>query len=225
MPTTAYIALGSKLGDRRANLDRAVELLRPAPGIAVQKVSTYHEPNPVGRPAGQGKYLNAVAELTTDLEPLPLLQTLLGIEQQMGRVRSEYWGPRTIDLDLLLYGTEVVESHTGDVELTLPHPRMHERRFVLEPLVEIPPFAVHPVLGSTALDLLRNLDEPRELADQVALVTGATSGIGRAIALELAGAGARIVVHGRNQAKAVEVADACGQQSGAAHFLLAELRD
>src|SRR5205807_5306035 len=114
--------------------------------------------------------------------------------------------------------------HDG-LDLTVPHPRMHERRFVLETLVEVAPLAVHPVLGSTAIDLLRALDSPRELAEQVAIVTGSTNGIGRAIALELAGAGARVVVHGRDQAAAIEVVDACGQRAGAAHFLLADLHD
>ena len=225
MHVTAYVALGSNLGDRRAHLDQAVERLRHVPGVVLQRVSSYRETEPVGGPPGQDKYLNAVAELSVDLTPAALLQALLAIEQQMGRTRTEHWGPRTIDLDLLLYGTEAVEIHEGGLDLSIPHPRMHQRRFVLEPLVEIAPLAVHPVLGSTTTDLLRTLDSSRELAEQTALVTGATSGIGRAIALELARAGARVVVHGRRQGVAARVADACGQWEGAGHFLLADLRD
>jgi 2-amino-4-hydroxy-6-hydroxymethyldihydropteridine diphosphokinase len=228
MSVTANIALGSNLGDRRAQLDHALELLRTAPGISLQMVSSYRETAPVGGPAGQPPYLNAVAEVHTDLSAAALLGTLLAIEQRLGRVRGERWGPRVIDLDLLLYGTEVLEIHEPGVDLSVPHPRMHERQFVLEPLVEIAPLAVHPVLQSTAADLLRRLqpDEPRELAGRNALVTGSTSGIGRAIALELAAAGMRVVVHGRRSSSAAEqVAKECREHSGQADVLLADLRD
>ncbi len=230
MAITAYVALGSNLGDRRAQLDRALALLRSQPGISVQRVSSYLETDPVGGPSGQDKYLNAVAALETALTPLSLLQVLLAIEQQMGRVRGERWGPRIIDLDLLLYGTQILEVHEPGVDLSVPHPRLHERRFVLDPLVEIAPLAVHPVLQSTAADLLRRLDHmpssaERELAGQTALVTGSTSGIGRAIALELATAGARVIVHGRTAATADTVAQECRQRSGAASALLADLHD
>jgi 3-oxoacyl-[acyl-carrier protein] reductase len=228
MPITAYIALGSNLGDRHVQLDRALELLRAQPGVVVERVSTYRDTEPVGGPAGQGKYLNAVAELRTDLAPTPLLQILLGIERQMGRTRAEHWGPRLIDLDLLLYGTEVVENHESGLDLSVPHPRLHERRFVLEPLVEIAPLAVHPTLQSTAADLLRRLQPraaSRELLGQTALVTGSTSGIGRAIALELANAGARVVVHGRAAAAAEAVAQLCRSAAGQAAVPLADLGD
>ncbi len=227
MPVIAYIALGSNLGDRHAQLDRAIELLRQQPGIAVQRVSSYRETEPVGGPAGQGKYLNAVAELQTDVRAAELLQALLAIEQHMGRVRGERWGPRVIDLDLLLLGTEIIEQHEAGIDVSVPHPRMHERRFVLEPLVEIAPLAVHPVLQSTAADLMRRLEAPpRELAGQTALVTGSTSGIGRAIALELAAAGARVIVHGRRSAEtAAAVVHECRERGADAEALLADLRD
>src|SRR5262245_11997037 len=143
---TAYIALGSNLGDRRALLDEAIESLRLQPGVEVVTVSSYHETDPVGGPAGQGKYLNAAADLRTTLGAKQLLGVLQAIETQLGRVRAERFGPRTIDLDLLLYGAEVIRSD----DLIVPHPRMHERLFVLESLVEIAPLAVHPVLQSTA---------------------------------------------------------------------------
>src|SRR5438034_10050168 len=104
MSITAYIALGSNLGDRRAYLDRALEALQEQPGIKVTQVSSYYETEPVGGPPGQGAYLNAAAELRTDLTPGELLRVLLEIEQRLGRVRRELNAPRTLDLDLLLYG-------------------------------------------------------------------------------------------------------------------------
>src|SRR5262249_16925250 len=119
MSVTAYIALGTNLGDRQVNLDRALEMLRATPGITVGPVSTYHETDPVGGPPDQGKYLNAAAALETSLSPHELLRVLLDIENQLGRVRNERFGPRTIDLDLLLYGNQTCQTP----ELTLPHPR------------------------------------------------------------------------------------------------------
>src|SRR5689334_24340244 len=130
MSITAYIALGSNLGDRRDYLDRALQALKQRPGIIVRQVSSYYETAPVGGPPGQGDFLNAAAELHTDLKPKELLQTLLEIERQLGRVREVPMGPRTVDLDLLLYGDLIRD----EIELTIPHPRMHERLFVLQPL-------------------------------------------------------------------------------------------
>jgi 3-oxoacyl-[acyl-carrier protein] reductase len=222
----AYIALGSNLGDRGALLDEALARLRLRPGIEVISVSSYHETDPIGGPAGQGKYLNAVACLRTTLDAPQLLGVLQAIESELGRVRAERFGPRTLDLDLLLYGLAIVQTDG----LIVPHPRMHERLFVLEPLVEIAPHAVHPALQSTAKDLLDRLKKPREanreLAGQSAVVTGSTSGIGRAIALELAQAGANVVIHGRRSREAAErVAEECQTQHVDTRCLLADVRD
>ena len=229
MKYTAYIALGSNLGDRHANLDEAVRLLREKPGLAVAQVSSYFETTPVGGPAGQSPYLNAAAQINTDLGPRALLQTLLDVEQRLGRVRGERNLPRTLDLDLLLFGNVI----QNDPELTLPHPRMHERWFVLAPLAEIAPELMHPVLGRSMRDLLEHLPASasaggpvpgRELTGRRALVTGSTSGIGKAIALELAAAGADVIVHGRRQDAALKVVQhitACHVQG---QFLLADLR-
>src|SRR5262249_31266750 len=191
MSVTAYIALGSNLGDRRDNLDRALAHLRVSPGIAVAKVSSYHETDPVGGPAGQGKFLNAAAELQTDLSPEDLLLLLLAVEMKLGRVRAERFGPRIIDLDMLLYDAQAVEIHTADLDLVVPHPRMHQRAFVLEPLVEIAPLAVHPGLVSTVQDLLRalraaNRRSTHELAGKRALVAGPTGARGHAIGPRIA---------------------------------------
>jgi 2-amino-4-hydroxy-6-hydroxymethyldihydropteridine diphosphokinase len=153
MPATVYIGLGSNLGNRQSYLDRALQALRELPGVTVSRLSSVHETEPVGGPPGQEKYLNAVAELHTDLEPHELLQALLTIEERLGRTRAEHHGPRTIDLDLLLYGDRIVD----ETDLTLPHLHMHERLFVLEPLCEIAPEVVHPVEKRTARELLQAL--------------------------------------------------------------------
>jgi 2-amino-4-hydroxy-6-hydroxymethyldihydropteridine diphosphokinase len=131
---TAYVALGSNLGDRAAHVAAAVTALGALPGTRLIAVSATYETAPVG-PAGQQNYFNAVAALATSLAPLTLLDHLLAIEQARGRVRRERWGPRTLDLDLLLHGGTVLD----DPRLTLPHPRLLERAFVLAPLADVAP--------------------------------------------------------------------------------------
>jgi len=126
-----YLGLGSNLGDRLANLGRAVRELEER-GVSVLRSSRVYETDPVGGPP-QPEFLNAVLEVRTELEPRELLKVCLEVESETGRVRGERWGPRVIDLDLLTYGGIEMD----EPELTLPHPRMHERAFVLVPLLEL----------------------------------------------------------------------------------------
>ena len=145
--TVAYVGLGSNLGDREATIRRAIAAL---PGVLA--VSELRETDPVGV-TEQPAFLNGAAALDTQLSPREVLDTLLAIERQLGRERRERWGPRTIDLDLLLYGGETVD----EPGLTVPHPRLHERRFALEPLADLDPELVVPGRGRVA-DLLAELD-------------------------------------------------------------------
>ena len=147
----AFIALGANLGPRKTQLKRALAILRAHDDIQVLKVSSFIETTPVGGPAGQPDYLNAVAKISTSLRPEKLLRVLLDIEKRLGRMRKpgERNAPRTVDLDLLTYDNLVLKKRG----LQLPHPRMHERLFVLDPLVEIAPDARHPALQKTFRDL------------------------------------------------------------------------
>ena len=146
--TTAYLGLGANLGDRLANLQRAVDLLAEVSGLRVARSSRVYETEPVGGPE-QPEYLNAVVEVETDLAPHDLLEACLSVETRMGRVRAEPWGPRTIDVDVLTYGDETVD----EPDLVIPHPRMHERGFVLVPLAELT--ADPPLPGELRLASLR----------------------------------------------------------------------
>ena len=148
----AFLGLGSNLGDRDANLRDAIAALSAASGVKVMRVSRFIETAPQGGPA-QPAYLNAAAEIDTSLTPRQLLQFLLDIEAGLGRVRKEHWGPRTLDLDLLLYERRIID----EPDLVVPHPQMHAREFVLKPLAEIAPEAYHPVLGKSARRLLEAL--------------------------------------------------------------------
>ena len=144
---TAYVALGSNLGDKEANLRRALELLEER-GVEVVKTSSFICTEPYGV-TDQPQFLNGVCEVRTSLVPLALLHTLLEIEQEMGRVRLRHWGERNIDLDLLLYEDVVMDTP----ELKLPHPDMQNRDFVLLPLAEIAPELVHPILQKSIEEL------------------------------------------------------------------------
>ncbi len=139
----AYIGIGSNMGERDVTIRDALELLAADPDIDVEAVSSIRETDPVGV-VDQPRFLNAAIRLATELAPRHLLERLLAVEQQLGRVRTgERYGPRTIDLDLLLYGDEI-DDGPG---LRVPHPRLAERRFVLEPLAELDPGLVVPGLG------------------------------------------------------------------------------
>jgi 2-amino-4-hydroxy-6-hydroxymethyldihydropteridine diphosphokinase len=154
MRARAAIGLGSNLGDREAILRQAVETLSATPGVAHCHVSRSFETEPVGGPSGQGSFLNAALTLRTSLSPEHLHEILKRIERQAGRRRVVRWGERTLDLDLLLFGSRAIRTDA----LTVPHPRMAFRRFVLDPLASICPEWVHPTTGRTILDLRGNLN-------------------------------------------------------------------
>jgi 2-amino-4-hydroxy-6-hydroxymethyldihydropteridine diphosphokinase len=145
--TLAYVGVGSNLGDREATIRAAVDAL---PGVVA--VSSLRETDPVGV-TDQPAFLNGAVALETELSPRELLERLLAIERELGRERRERWGPRTIDLDLLLYGRETVD----EPGLKVPHPRLHQRRFVLEPLAELDPELAVPGRGRVGA-LLATLD-------------------------------------------------------------------
>jgi pantoate--beta-alanine ligase len=147
---TCLIGLGSNLGDRVGNLTAALAALSADASIAGLRHSSFWQTEPVGGPPNQGSYLNAAAVLETELPPPLLLARLQAVEDRLGRVRAEHWGPRTIDLDLLLYGDAVIEQPG----LSVPHPRLAERQFVLAPAAEIAPALVHPGSNETIETLL-----------------------------------------------------------------------
>lgn len=144
MPVTAYIGIGANLGDARANVLDAFARLERLPGVQLEAVSSLYRTAPVD--SSGDDYINAVARLSTSLPAQELLEALFGIEQAHGRERPYYNAPRTLDLDLLLYGDERIAT----ASLTVPHPRMHQRAFVLMPLLELAPEVVLPGLGAAA---------------------------------------------------------------------------
>jgi 2-amino-4-hydroxy-6-hydroxymethyldihydropteridine diphosphokinase len=150
--TRAYIGLGANLGDRSATIRAALEQLRAEPGVTVVAVSSVRETDPVGL-TDQPRFLNAAAAVDTELTARELLERLLAIERRLGRTRAgPRFGPRTIDLDLLLYGDERLQ----EADLEVPHPRLHERLFALEPLFELDPGLEVPAKGPLA-DLIARI--------------------------------------------------------------------
>ena len=164
--TTAYLALGSNLGKRQAALRAALDRLRRLPGTQVTAVASFRETDPVDCEPAAGKFINSAAQLETSLGAGELFGQIRRIECELGRDRSPPPSrSRTIDLDLLLFGDQIVNSP----ELVIPHPRMHLRSFVLEPLAEIAPEARHPILGKTARQMLLELaGAPRAPAGKAA---------------------------------------------------------
>ncbi len=153
----AYVGVGTNLGDRWRHLAQAARGLRAAPGVALLRASRVYDTEPVG-PPGQGRYLNAALEIETRLPPRPLLRLLQRIEEGALRRRALRWGPRSLDLDLLLYAEVLLRTP----ELTLPHPGLAERRFVLAPLAELCPELVVPGAAVPVAELLRRAP-PNEL--------------------------------------------------------------
>ena len=151
----AYIGIGSNLGHKVFNCKRSIANIDQVPGCEVTACSDLFETEPEGV-TGQQWYANCVAEVKTERTPPELLDSLVAIEQEMGRIRAKKWESRIIDLDILLFGEQVIDSP----DLVVPHPLLHTRRFVLEPLVQLAPELVHPVLNVTIRRLLNEL--PKE---------------------------------------------------------------
>jgi 2-amino-4-hydroxy-6-hydroxymethyldihydropteridine diphosphokinase len=158
LPAPVFLGLGSNVGDREANLAQAQTRLAER-GFSIEAKSALYETEPVGGPP-QGPFLNQVIAGDTPLTPQALLDACLAVEHELGRVRREPNGPRTLDVDILLFGDQVLNAGAFQV----PHPRMHERRFVLVPLVEIAPDVRHPLLGLTARELLQRCPDTSQVA-------------------------------------------------------------
>jgi len=151
-PIMSAIALGSNLGNSRTTLEKALETIDRTPGITLKTHSSWYKTAPIG--PSQPDYLNGCALLEVKLSPHELLNTLLKIENEFGRVRQERWGPRTLDLDVLLFGDLILET----ADLQIPHPRMTKRAFVLVPLAEIASEWIEPVSGKAIAQLMERVD-------------------------------------------------------------------
>ena len=160
----AYIGIGSNLGDRLKNVQKVLGLIENSGTITIEKKSSIYETEPVGLEAGEW-FLNMVIQITTNLSSFELLDTLLEMEKKMGRGKRMKCGPRIIDLDILMYEDEIISQDTFSQKekLTLPHPEMHRRRFVLVPLAEIALEKVHPVLKKTIRELLVDLIDQKRV--------------------------------------------------------------
>lgn len=153
-----YIGFGSNIGDRLAHIQNAIHALSETEGITLPKISSIYQTDPVGYET-QAQFLNGVAAIQTNLPPLSLLHILKDIETAIGRKHRIRWGPREIDLDILIYEDLCLQTE----KLVIPHPEMHRRRFVLAPLAEIAPDLVHPVLKETVQTLLERLGDDKSV--------------------------------------------------------------
>jgi len=162
------LGLGSNLGDREVTLSAALAEIDALPNVRLARRSEWHRSRPLGGPPDQAEFINAAAVVETSIPPLTLLAELQDIESRHGRTRSRRWAPRTLDIDVLLYGNEVSETQM----LTLPHPRMSFRRFVLQPAAEVAPRMLHPVIGWPVERLLLHLDAA---SDQAAILSPSES--------------------------------------------------
>lgn len=154
----AYISFGTNLGDRKKNIEEALSLLQKNPGVKIEKTSSLYLTEPIGY-VGQDYFLNGVIMIKTNLSPRELLSLCQQIENHMGRKRTIPWGPRIIDLDILLYNNKIIEED----DLIIPHPYMHKRRFILTPLSEIAPQLIHPVLGKSIYTMLKELKDSKKV--------------------------------------------------------------
>lgn len=164
-----FISLGSNLGDREKNLLNAIELIATLPGTELVAQSHIYTTAAWGK-TDQPDFLNMVIHIRSRLLPAGLMESLLQLEEKMGRIRNDHWGPRSIDMDILFYGEEILHIP----HLTLPHPEIQNRNFVLLPLNEIAPEFIHPVLKKTVAQLLE--DSPDQLAVLIALQSGISNG-------------------------------------------------
>lgn len=160
---TVYLGVGSNLGDRQAYIDKALTLLKEPGDIEIMAASAFIETEPEGGPEGQGKYLNGALKIRTTLTPLELLGRLKSIERRCGRPKNDARNaPRTMDLDILFYDDVVI---VDGKTLSVPHPRLERRRFVLQPLAEIAPDLFHPRLRKTVSELLETVDSHEAVAN------------------------------------------------------------
>ncbi len=151
----AFVGIGSNQGEPADACREAMRRLSETPGVRLLRSSSFYRTEPVG-PQDQPWFINAVAEIRTSLSPRRLFHSLKEIERLMGRAEGPKWGPRLIDLDLLLYGQELLQES----DLVIPHPELHRRRFVLVPLCELASYAIHPAFGVSARGLLERLEDP-----------------------------------------------------------------
>jgi len=149
-----FVGIGSNMDDPAGQSLKAFDRISATSGVKLLRKSSFYRTEPVGSP-DQDWFINAVAEIRTVMTPHQLLKALQSIEHNMGRIRDETWGPRLIDLDILFYGQEIIQEK----DLCIPHPELHKRRFVLEPLCEIAPYVIHPAFGVSIRGLMDRLED------------------------------------------------------------------